>query len=139
MKYLDNPTTEKAVKFLGKESIFCVMKGILKKPIKDVNGNGETYFKFNLRVTGKEGYNQTYNCIIPANHATNFTEEEITKLKDKEIIIIPSLLNQINEWESEESGKKGINNRLTVYVTRIAVIGEGESNRKYDDTLAVNW
>ena len=139
MKFMDKTTIEKATKFLGKESIFCVMKGILKKPFKDVNGNGEIYFKFNLRVTGKDGYSQTYNCIIPANHASNFTEEEFAGMKDREVLIIPTLINQVNDWESEETGKKGTSNRLTVYVTRIAEIGEGESNRKFDDSLAVNW
>lgn len=53
--------------------------------------------KFTTKVMGKEGYSQTYNYIIPANQAINFTEEEITQMKDKEIIIIPSLVNQINE------------------------------------------
>jgi hypothetical protein len=139
MKFLDKSTVEKALNFLGKESIFCTMRGILKKPSKDANGNGEIFYRFNLRTTNKEGYSQTFACIIPAAQAVDFKEKDFMDMKDKEVIIIPSLSNQINEWKSEETGKTGINNRLTLYISRMAVIGEGESNRTFDDDLTVNW
>lgn len=139
MKFIDQTTVEKAVAFLGKEAVFCTMRGILKKPSKDANGNGEIFYRFNLRTTNKDGYSQTFACIIPAAQANDFKEAEFMAMKDKEIIIIPALSNQINEWKNEESGKTGINNRLTLYVSRMAVIGEGESNRTFDDELTVNW
>jgi hypothetical protein len=139
MKILDKTTVEKATKFLGKESIFCTMKGIIKKPSKDTNSNGEIFYKFNLRVTNKDGYSQTFACIIPAAQANDFPEKDFLAMKDMEALIIPALSNQINDWKSEETGKTGTNNRLTLYVSRIAVIGEGESKRTFDDEIEVNW
>lgn len=139
MKFLEKSTVEKALKFLGKESVFCTMRGILKKPSKSVNGDGEIFYRFNVRTTNKEGYSQTYNCIIPAAQARDFKEADFLAMKDKEILIIPSMSNRINEWKNEQTGKTGIINNTTFYISRMAVIGEGESNRTFDDELTINW
>lgn len=139
MKFIDQETTEKALKFLGNESVFCTMKGILKKPTKETNTNGEIFYRFNLRVTNKDGYSQTFACIVASTHSVDLKEKDLMDMKNKEVLIIPSLANQINEWKPTETTKGGINNRLTVYVNRMAVIGEGESNKTYDDEISVNW
>lgn len=140
MKFLDQPTTEKAKTFLGKETIFCVMSGIMKKPSKDVNKDGEVFYRFNIRTTSKDGFSQTFTCVVPAIYSVDVKEKEFMDMKNKEILIIPSLSNQLNEWKGKNEGDKGgINNRLTLYVSRMAVIGEGESNKTYDDEIGVNW
>jgi hypothetical protein len=139
MKILDKETLDKAIKFLGTESIFCIIKGIVKKPITDVNADGEKFYRFNLRSTNKEGYSQTFTCIIPAKQAADFKEKDFLVFKNMEVIIIPSFSNQINEWKNEETGKTLVNNRLTIYVSRLGVIGEGETNKTFDDELGVNW
>jgi hypothetical protein len=136
---LDDETLAKAMKFLGQEAIFCVLKGVMKRPMVDKNGNGEKYYTFNLRTTRSDGYNQTFHCIMPAKVSAELSEEEIQALKDCEILVIPQLQNSIQEWKNKETNKVMTNNRLTVYVTRFAYVGPGDSEREYDDGLKVNW
>lgn len=90
---------------LGEEKELHVFKGLFMNPmVAQKQQTGEPYYSFDLKTLKQIGsddeYGQSYNmynCIIPSEISSQFSNESIKALKDCEVIVIATAKGSVRK------------------------------------------
>lgn len=113
-----NEMLKKVDNLLGQEKELIVLKGMLFSPAMAHTQEGNhPYYSFKLKVlknSGSDEYGQSFNtyyCIMPSEVAKGFTQQDITTMKNNEVICLCSANAQVKTL-----GEKKISvNNISLY------------------------
>jgi hypothetical protein len=116
-------TMDNIIKILGDEKELHIFRGQIQAPVKNTNTNKETYYTFNLKTVTSAANDEystnsnVYHCVMPAEISKQYSDIQISELKDYEVIIIASMSARVKNFKKEDQTFKY--NNINIFIQSI--------------------
>lgn len=131
-----NELMQKVDILLGAEKELLILKGMLLSPkVCTTKDSKQEYYTFMLKTIKAmstdeyaQGYN-TYHCIMPVETSKKYTKEEISGLKNNEVLCLCSANAHVKKFDKKETGEEFTVNNITIYVNDLMLIRTIDNTR----------